>query len=154
MIEFTGYLTGSAKKCYIRRTVKYIRNTFLVGAAAVFPPIILFAIRARLWAVPIGCLAVVLVICVVPYVQIKIDKDKYLPKRICIRDDILLYVSDKLTESQSVTDVRRVVDYGEYYVLLFPPGKFSNKFICQKDLLTKGTLQEFEALFEDKIERK
>ena len=32
-------------------------------------------------------------------------------------------------------------------------GKISDKFICQKDLLTKGSLEEFERIFEGKIKR-
>ena len=41
-----------------------------------------------------------------------------------------------------------------FYFIKFPFGKYSDKFICQKSLLTQGTLEEFEALFEGKIERK
>lgn len=71
-----------------------------------------------------------------------------------IQDNILLSVSDRATESRYIEEVKEVRDYGEYYVLVFPMGKLSEKFVCQKDLLTKGTLEEFEALFEGKIVRK
>lgn len=154
MIEFNGYLTGAAKKCFIRRTVKYLQNTFLAAACLVFPAIILFAIRMRIWSILVGCLIVILAIVILPYLQVKTDKNKYVPKMIRIQDNIILYVSDKLTESKSVDDVKEVRDCGEYYILLFPFGKYSDKFVCQKELLTQGTLEAFEALFEGKIVKK
>ena len=56
-------------------------------------------------------------------------------------------------EYRNIEDVKCVRDFGEFYELVFPFGKISEKFICQKDLLSKGTLAEFEALFGDKILR-
>lgn len=53
-----------------------------------------------------------------------------------------------------IKDVKNVYDHGEFYDLVFPFGKISGKFICQKNLLTEGTLAEFEALFDGKIVRK
>ena len=154
MIEFTGYLTGAAKKAYYRRVVKYLRNTFLVAAGLVFPFVLLFALRVQRWGILIGYSFIILAIIFSPYLQIKADKNKYVPKRICIQDGILLSVADKATESKSIDEVKKILDCGEFYVILFPFGKYSEKFVCQKDLLTKGTLEEFETLFEGKIVRK
>ena len=54
-----------------------------------------------------------------------------------------------------ISDIKCVNDYGEFYELVFPRSAgISDKFICQKNLLTKGTLEEFEALFEGKVVRK
>ena len=53
-----------------------------------------------------------------------------------------------------ISDVKKVVDHGEFYELSFVFGKVSDKFICQKSLLTKGTLEEFKAMFGDKVYRK
>ena len=61
---------------------------------------------------------------------------------------------EKFTESAAIEDVVKLVDYGEFYDLSFPFGKLNDKFVCQKSLLSKGTLEEFEALFEGKIIRK
>ncbi len=57
-------------------------------------------------------------------------------------------------EFKLISDVKIVNDYGEFYELIFPWEKgINNHFICQKDLLTKGSLDEFEALFEGKIKK-
>ncbi len=50
--------------------------------------------------------------------------------------------------------VKRVTDRGNFYEIefYFPPKMVT--CICQKDLLVSGTIEEFEKLFEDKIQRK
>ena len=47
-----------------------------------------------------------------------------------------------------------IIDYGEWYYVKFNLGDRDPYFVCQKDLLKNGTIEEFEALFEGKIERK
>ena len=50
--------------------------------------------------------------------------------------------------------IKGVRDFGEYYVLIFRDlGDFS-QIICQKDLLTNGTIEQFEELFDGKLVRK
>ena len=71
-----------------------------------------------------------------------------------IIDDNLICISDKQSESRSIGLVKTAYDYGEFYFLSFPMGKKSGNFVCQKDLLTQGTLEEFEKLFDGKIVRK
>lgn len=154
MIEFKGYLTGDAKKYFFKRGIKYLQNIFLGSACLFLPAIVMFAIKIKMWSILIGCLVMILIIIALPYLQVKTDKDKYVPKLIRIQDNILLSVSDGATESRYIEEVKEVRDYGEYYALVFPFWKLSEKFVCQKDLLTQGSLEEFEALFEGKIVKK
>ena len=74
-----------------------------------------------------------------------------LPKRIYTRDNHIVCVADKYTDSKLISDVTKVLDHGEFYELCFPFGKISEKFICQKSLLFKGSLGAFERLFKGKI---
>ena len=53
-----------------------------------------------------------------------------------------------------ISKVKKVVDCGDWYFIVFKFLEFSNALACQKDLITKGTIEEFEALFEGKIVRK
>lgn len=154
MIEFTGYLTGAAKKYFFKRGIKYLQNIFLGAAILVSPPIVMFALKIQSLLLIVGYIIATSVILIAPCLQVKSDKDKYVPKLIRIQDNILLSASDGITESRYIEEVKEVRDYGEYYALVFPMGKLSEKFVCQKDLLTKGTLEEFEALFEGKIVKK
>ena len=45
-------------------------------------------------------------------------------------------------------------DFGEYYVLIFRDSGNFSQIICEKDLLTNGTIEQFEELFDGKIVRK
>lgn len=50
-----------------------------------------------------------------------------------------------------VENVKEIRDYGEFYQLVFRFYGANNMFICQKSLLTAGTLEDFERLFDGKI---
>jgi len=54
----------------------------------------------------------------------------------------------------SISSVNRVDDYGEWYHFVFEFGDRDVLFVCQKDLIVEGTIEEFESLFEGKIVRK
>ena len=49
-----------------------------------------------------------------------------------------------------ISDAKCLKDYGDFYEVVYKP---LNDYICQKDLISGGTLEEFEALFEGKIKR-
>ena len=49
--------------------------------------------------------------------------------------------------------IKGVRDFGEYYVLIFRVSGNFLQIICQKDLLTNGTIEQFEELFDGKIVR-
>ena len=74
-----------------------------------------------------------------------------MPHRIVIENDIITCIAEKYVESKSLADVKKVQDFGDFYEFVFPFGKISEKFICQKNLISKGTLEDFENLFAGKI---
>ena len=76
------------------------------------------------------------------------------PKRIFVDGESIVSIADKYSESRLICDAKELRDFGEFYEIVFPFGKFSEKFICQKNLLTKGTLEQFESLFSNKIVRR
>ncbi|MBQ9084223.1 MAG: hypothetical protein IJY24_01065 [Clostridia bacterium] len=52
----------------------------------------------------------------------------------------------------SLGEVERVIDYGEWYHIIFRKSVADPFFVCQKSLLSYGTVEDFEALFEGKLE--
>lgn len=52
-----------------------------------------------------------------------------------------------------ITRITKIYDYGDWYYIKF---KFdpSNYLVCQKDLIVKGTIDEFEKIFKDKLIKK
>ena len=153
MIEFTGYFSGKTKKyyIYIERLLGLIVMSF--SFVAVFPFwFIAFGHILDFWltlAIYIG----MLLLCLLMLIFIPFDK-KFLPKRIYTEDGYISVIHENGTEEyKCIADAKIVYDFSEFYAIKFYFGNKSNKFICQKDLITKGTLEEFEALFEGKIER-
>lgn len=88
----------------------------------------------------------------------KIVREDDIPKAVYIKDGKIIASfadavpgdpDDYRAEVYEIENVESVVDYGSYYVIKNPRYIF-----CQKDLLTQGTLEDFEKLFADKIVRK
>ena len=50
-----------------------------------------------------------------------------------------------------ISTIKSVEDYGEWYYFIFNYADRDPYFICQKSLLSKGTIEKFEELFADKI---
>lgn len=88
----------------------------------------------------------------------KIVREDDIPKAVYIKDGKIIASfadavpgdpDDYRAEVYEIENVESVVDYGSYYVIKNPRYIF-----CQKDLLTQGTLEDFEKLFADKLVRK
>ena len=152
MIEFNGYLTGSAEKHFFRKRKTLTRNLMFCSLLLLLPAITAFSFYLNLhilFKIYVVIVMVLSLFLAIP--QSKKIKREITPKRIFIDGESIVCVSDKGTESRLISDVKKVTDFGEFYELTFPFGKVSANFICQKNLLTKDSLEEFEALFEGKI---
>lgn len=55
--------------------------------------------------------------------------------------------------TKSLQKVKKVIDAGGWYYIIFKYGDITNAWGCEKDLIVKGTLEEFEKVFEGKIIR-
>ena len=78
------------------------------------------------------------------------------PKEIVINNsenDILCYTKE-FNCHRKISQVKSVIDYGGEYYIKFNFTRNVPVCICQKDLITQGTIEEFEELFKDKIIRK
>ena len=151
MIEFDGYLTGKAEKHYRKRELSVMFMLTVISFAMVFPIIIPISFKFETFSVVgmyflIMCLSLIIIM-----TKTKKGWKKITPKRIYVQDETITCVSDMSTQHKYIEDVKLVRDFGEYYDLVFPMGKKTQSFVCQKNLLTQGTLEEFEALFEGKI---
>lgn len=88
------------------------------------------------------------------YKQTKKTKKIITPKRIYIEDESIICVTESSTMGKKIKSVKTVYDYEEFYYLSFNWTNKTMNYVCQKDLLTQGTLEDFEKLFDGKIIRK
>ena len=154
MIAFDGYISGKAKNFYRKKSRRMGRNIFFFSMGIFSPAIIVLAINFESWVVIIGYIslfAIVPLLFMIPQGE-KADR-AMTPKRIYTDGEYIVCIADKVTESRLINDVKQVNEYDEFYELVFPFGKLSEKFICQKSLLSEGALEDFEKLFDGKLKR-
>ncbi len=162
MIEFKGYLTGNAEKRFFKRSVIYAQTQSIIGIllALTLIPVLIKYLHLRVtpglildMILGVGA-TVLLFIILVRIPQSAKAKRTRTPRRILVDEEMIICVADKYVEARKIRDVKKVRDCGEFYEVVFSLEKFSEKFICQKNLLVEGTLEEFEQLFEGGIERR
>ena len=156
MIEFDGYITGKAEKHFLKKSRNLAFLVIMISVLVVLPMIIFWGIKTQ------NAFLIKLCLLIVPIVPLtllvpksKKEKMMILPKKLYIEQGSIFSVTENNSDTRSIEDVKMVCDYGEFYEIKFPFGKASlgYGYICQKNLLTKGSLEEFEKLFEGKLKR-
>lgn len=162
MIEFKGRLSGAAEEQYMSKNARSEQITLLAFLVLSIPTTLWIGVHIMDYSLfeLRGLLIIYSVFLMLIYLLPKLpgrakNKRDYMPNRIYTEEDCILLVSDKHTDSKLIEHVKVVYDCGEYYDIRFPFGHYTSvPLICQKDLLSKGSLEEFEALFEGKIIQK
>ncbi len=155
MIAFNGYISGDAEKYFWRRARALGQKILAVAWAILLPVFVLIAIKEGQWFLLLTYCIMAIVIYLLTYIpQSKKEKKSLTPKRIYTEDEYIVCDTDKGEDYRKISDAKQVLDFGGFYYIVFPLGKVSDSFICQKDLLTEGTIEEFESLFQGKIDRK
>ena len=137
----------------------------IIGVGTVFA--IICAFTALLWgenyvfwftgAFTFGC-----VLCVLYYSSTKTKEFKETFKE-SMPSTILIDMDEQTIETMGngkicykchkIQDVKKILDYGEFYAIIFYFPNADRRFICQKDYIVQGTIEEFEQLFKGKIVR-
>lgn len=151
MIVFRGAVNNN--------TLKYIYNKMMrLGAIAILSefiilgfPSILVGILFETW---LFFILLTFVFLPITFLMAWSTRKDQLPYLIRI-DEIEIYAEiGRGAGSRTLDDIKEILDYGDFYDIIFYfPNKVLN-CICQKDLIIEGTIEEFEKLFEDKIVRK
>ena len=144
-IDFVGHVSVDC----IRMFNKTIIKQNLIPLSAIFLSIILSSILFN-WYILLFLIPFTLV----GLSNLKVEQNELLPHR--IRIDVeskkIIYNFQKMKRVHPFEEVKKVIDYGFCYHFVFK--RSDPYFVCQKSLLTQGSLEEFEALFEDKIVRR
>lgn len=149
MIEFRGELSKECKE-FMMKSVRKAEHIISIILAIIWliPGIALgwflqMPIIYPLWMI------VVVIIALAPIIG-KNKGDGTFPEKVYVENGKITAESEHFYSEVSLDDVYKVVDYGEWYHVLFLE-EMDKRFVCQKDLIKQGTLEEFEALFEDKL---
>lgn len=153
MIEFSGDLTGVSKEYALKRNAKITQRFLLLMAVCSLPAsyIISVAFLHNFWIFSLP--ALFFVTAIISGIMYKCPTRK-LPTDVCIEQDKIVINYKFNSQTLDINGVKAVYDYRDFYEII-PKNKFILAvFVCQKDLLTSGTLEEFETLFEGKTVRK
>lgn len=154
MIKFEGKLSPKCQKFIKSKKTKrlylifiaifllisavHIANIVITGSMISFFVIVFNAFIFGVW----------------PIIYVRsIDQRTYIPRAIMVNAELeKIFVECKKRKSdRDFSAVKKIIDYGEWYRVMFPFDKCDESFVIQKDLLTEGTLEEFENLFLDKV---
>ena len=152
MIMFEGELSNECRKFLIKGQIKLQAITALIVFVLFSIPIILLG----LWwdqMIYIGLVALSLFVVFSLLPPGKNAQKLFVPT--CVSFDFeegfVVQRCEKIERAYPIDTVESVVDYGEWYHLIFKSPNRIKYFVCQKNLITKGSLDEFEALFKDRI---
>ena len=102
----------------------------------------------------IALLIVVVTAVASPYLHREKTLQSMIPKKVSIEEDGYIEAEwEDFSMGKSMSSVKKLIDYGGCYHIVFYFPKEKDIF-CQKNLITKGTIDAFERLFEGKIVRK
>lgn len=154
MIKFDGYISGSAEQFFWKKARKFGQILILASMLVLLPIFIYASVKTSMWGILAGYAVVFVLIQMCTFIPAsKKDRKSLIPKCVYIEDGYIVCIADKYEEYKAICDVEAVVDHCEFYELRFSFGKTNEKFICQKDLLVSGSLEDFEALFNEKIQK-
>ena len=155
MIEFCGELSKSCAEYVKKKESRVGTISGIIGSTIFSIPVIFLSVAVN-W-VFILCLPVLImmaVLCGMP--PSKKNYAMIMPSKIVIdeKQDVIISKSSKFHIEQTVSNVTKVADMGDWYHIYFNDKVDRlGRFVCQKDLICKGTIEDFENIFADTIER-
>lgn len=129
-----------------------IFSTCILSIILVIPITLAVVFDDIIWAIAYIIIPALILFSVVP-----IPKKKWntiCPTEISINDETVIIHGETFHQEREISQLKRIIDFGDCYKMefVFPHKSFS--CLCQKNLIVKGTIEEFEERFADIIVRK
>lgn len=154
MIEFKGEFSKTCKEFVLKNEVRCSRIVLTISCFPfIVADIIWWAVSGKLYVL-IALPALVFPVFLAGIKPREKDYGAIMTKRVMIEGNELKCEGDQFRETKTMDQIKCVIDYGEWYQIEFSFPCKSQRFICQKDLITQGTIEDFENLFADKIIRR
>lgn len=160
MIEFQGSISEKNQLDRMKKLDKKVTQVSILGLIFIWLVVIAIGLPLRilqdLWGELIFCSLIMLTVPIL---------SAYTPKKVILRfrisPHIIITEKDLSLESRSngkevwrirkISKVKKVLDCGEVYYIIFKFGDITNSWICQKNNIINGTIEEFESLFQTKL---
>lgn len=153
MVEFKGELSKECKKFYDKLFIKVVIVTTFISCIILLIPSIVLSFYNDIFIISDIIFAIFPLFV---FLSIKTKKTTYsMPNYIKITDkNEIIIKGERIDKIVYINNVKSVYDY-EYWYLIKCSNIFNlSSYVCQKDLIKNGTLEDFEKIFEGKIIRK
>ena len=158
MVEFFGLISDECEKYIVAKKNKATITCFCVASLICIICTTVFGfIDFSVFKPMLFCTLIVVAISVVVSIlplskarqkQIELFKTEI---RITIDENNIVNTTIYGRISRPLEQVKKVIDVGKWYCIVFKGGDIANSWVCQKDLITKGTIEEFEEIFDQKL---
>ena len=151
MIEFKGKITGKTLHFHTMRYKKLFIFSSLLASLLV---LLLYG-----WLYNFYIIVIAMFVVFFPVLTIISPKSFWrllAPYRVYIDLDDRTIVSEIKGYPETfrmIDDIVEVKDHGDFYTFKFTSLRNQLNFIAQKDLITQGTIEEFEEIFEEVLVR-
>ena len=154
VIEFNGVLDGKCKKYLIKKQIKFQLFVSVLCTIIFIIPVVFVPPQSLVSQLILISVLGLNFFSIIP--PSKNSQKQFMPIKIFIdlQEKTIVHQTEKVERFHMITDVKKVIDYCDWYDLRFSFSGRDLYFVCQKNLISKGTLEDFEALFEGKIVRK
>lgn len=159
-IKFSGELSQESKNYILRQNHKVSIVIWLLMFVTMSTILLFIGYKAKIiiFLIPfIVLLAIfVLIIIIFPNLDTPPKKmEQYYPINVNISEDEISFENISFDSycCRKILDIKRILDCGNfYYIKFYFP--YNHNCVCQKNLISYGTIEEFEQIFEGKIVRK
>ena len=136
MIEFLGELSDDAIEVSYKYERKFMIKLFCGILLFLFSFVLIICLSTKDWKWLFFYSILFAVLGLFPILpRSKKDKRKGMPNKVFIDGEFIVASIDGHEDYQCLSDVVKVIDYGDFYFFTFPIGKLSRCFICQKNLI-------------------
>ena len=153
MIEFSGEMSEKCVRYMLKEESKGAFYSFLIAGLIFCIPMIVAAF-AWYWLCILAVPCAVIIALIAGKPPSKKDYNLIIPSTIIVYNDVLISKSEKFSHTISIEKVKKIVDMGDWYHIYFDFAHKNPRFVCDKSLIKKGTIEDFEKLFSNKIIRK
>ena len=159
-IEFNGQITEKNQLDRMKRVDKTTNRSFLIGFVFIWVISVAIGLPLKIFRNLLPELVFFTVI-FVGLALIRTPKEVLLrfrlfPHIIITEEDLsleLLNRGKQLWRTRKLSRVKKILDCGEVYYIIFKFGDITNSWICQKSNIVNGSIEDFEKLFAEKIVR-
>ena len=159
MIVFSGEFSEESKRYVLKQNARIGLLVSSISALIATVIVVTIAIIYSLWLILLFLIIFALLVMLAtltPYIQRKRILKLIVPSKIVMNKEggyIRIYFRNTAIVEKKLSKIKKVIDEGKHYYIKLKLPKIDG-FLCQKDLLVEGTIEEFEEVFQSKIVRK